>query len=206
MRYCPACNADLWIRSCGHFPIEEEKARVQFASSEENREIPIFQPKIMNNEKSPLEQAQEDIKLAREISSKMKPSARWEKLGLLGPHVGIESEIGLKILAYENSIYQVTLRQYDKGWPLGGGKWAKLGISSKDGAPRHDWRDFQKIKNDTVGTNWEAIELYPDEGRLLDPSNYYILYCAPRIPVGEFGRRVIANETNCIAPQRPFAI
>ncbi len=153
----------------------------------------------MNNGKSPLEQAQEDIKLAREISSKMKPSARWEKLEVTG-------DPGAGVIVYENSTYQVTLRQYDKGWPLGGGKWAKLGISSKDGAPRHDWRDFQKIKNDTVGTNWEAIELYPDEGRLLDPSNYYILYCAPRIPVGEFGRRVLANETNCIAPQRPFAI
>ncbi len=153
----------------------------------------------MNNGKSPLEQAQEDIKLAREISSKMKPSARWEKLEPTS-----EADVG--VLCYENSIYQVTLRQYDVGWPFGGGKWAKLGISSKDGAPRHDWRDFQKIKNDTVGTNWEAIELYPDEGRLLDPSNYYILYCAPRIPVGEFGRRVLANETNCIAPQRPFAI
>lgn len=147
-----------------------------------------------------------DIKLAREISSKIKPSLRWEKLVLTGEHSKVPTDAPeLKVLAYENSTYQVTLRQYEKGWPLGGGRWAKLGISSKDGAPRHDWRDFQKIKNDTVGTNWEAIELYPDEGRLLDPSNYYILYCAPRIPIGEFGRRIIANETNCIAPQRPFA-
>ena len=149
-------------------------------------------------------QAAADIKLAREISAKIKPSARWETMQATGEHVGLPTDTE-KVIAYENTIYQVTLRYYGKGWPFGGGKWAKLGISSKDGAPRHDWRDFQKIKNDIVGTDWEAVELYPGEGRLIDPSNYYILYCAPRIPIGEHGRRIVMNETNCIAPQRPFA-
>lgn len=145
----------------------------------------------------------EQVKIARTISAGLKPSARWDKLKEVVFKEIVEKEPGVK--CFENDTYDVTLRNYDKGWPLGGGKWALIGISSKDGAPRHDWRDFQRIKNDLVGTNWEAVELYPDEQRLLDPSNYYMLYCAPKIPIGKYEGRLIMNETNCVAPQRPFA-
>jgi len=142
----------------------------------------------------------QDIIEARHISAGLKPSSKWERLTkckVQGILPGVTN--------FENSTYEVTLRQYKEGWPLGGGPWALIGISSHDGAPRHDWRDFQRIKNDLVGSDWEAVELYPDEQRLLDPSNYYMLWCAPRIPVGRYEGRRIMNETNCIAPQRPFA-
>lgn len=142
--------------------------------------------------------AAEAIKAARHISAGLKPSSRWEKLKLIELRADTTE-------VYENEIYEVTLRNFKEGWPFTGGKWAVIGICSKDGAPRHDWRDFQRIKNDLVGTDWEAVELYPDEGRLLDPSNYYMLWCAPKIPIGKYEGRSIMNETNCIAPQRPFA-
>lgn len=77
-----------------------------------------------------------------------------------------------------------------------------IGIWCEDGQPRHDWRDFQNIKNDLVGVDWEAIELYPAESRKMDPSNYYMLWCAPKIPIGKFNGRVIATPENAIAPQR----
>lgn len=142
----------------------------------------------------------EDIKAARHVSAGLKPSSKWVKLKLMRILQGNEP-----VEVYENPTYEVTLRTYNEGWPFGGGKWALIGICSIDGAPRHDWRDFQRIKNDLVGSDWEAVELYPDEQRLLDPSNYYMLWCAPKIPIGKFEGRVIMNETNCIAPQRPFA-
>lgn len=144
-------------------------------------------------------QVAKDVAAAREASSHMKPSMRWERLRKSDyKHPDPNAE------CWENSIYFVTLRKHRDGWPLGGGKWALLGISSHDGAARHDWRDFQNIKNDLVGPNWEAVELYPDEERLLDPSNFYMLWCAPAINVGVFQGRSIMNEKSCIAPQRPF--
>lgn len=145
----------------------------------------------------------EQVKIARTISAGLKPSAPWQKMKLIENRELSASDPNCKF--FENDTYECTLRKFDKGWPLGGGRWALIGISSKDGAPRHDWREFQKIKNDLVGTNWEGVELYPDEQRLLDPSNYYMIHCAPKIPVGKFEGRTIMNETNCIAPQRPFA-
>ena len=105
---------------------------------------------------------------------------------------------------YENDIYQVTVRAHEKH-PLTDGPCIQLGISSEDGTARHDFRDFQDIKNRFAGSEWEAVELYPAESRLLDPSNYYILWCFPvRLRVGKNeGRRVIESSRS-IAPQRRF--
>jgi hypothetical protein len=84
----------------------------------------------------------------------------------------------------------------------------QIGINSLDGTARHDWREFQGIKNQIAGPECEAFELYPAEGRLLDPSNYYSLWCFPglrRIKVGvEQGRHVL-NADEAMAPQRAFA-
>ena len=63
----------------------------------------------------------------------------------------------------------------------------QLGINAVDGSARHDWRDFQAIKNQLAGEECEAFELYPAESRLMDPSNYFSLWCFPglkRIKVG----------------------
>ena len=138
----------------------------------------------------------ESVRLAREISANIKPTPRWQHL-----HPTNE-KLAEDVIGYHNDVYEVTLRRYKTGWPLDGGKWAAIGISSKDGAPRHDWRDFQQIKNDLVGADWEAVELYPDISRLIDPSNYYILWCAPKIPLGIYSGRIIQTPETCVAPQR----
>lgn len=137
------------------------------------------------------------VALARAISAQLAPSTKWQRMTPTGePHP--EGRI------YANHLYTASLRRYPDGWPFGGGKWAQIGIHCGDGQARHDWRDFQNIKNDLVGVDWEALELYPAESRLLDPSNYYILWCAPKIPLGKFVGRHVTDHHNCIAPQRPF--
>lgn len=106
---------------------------------------------------------------------------------------------------YVNNVYTATLRRHRQGWPLGGdGPWATIGIYCDDGEARHDWRDFQCIKNDLLGPDWEGIELYPKESRLLDPSNYYILWCAPEIRIGKYEGRSVLPPDQAIAPQRPW--
>lgn len=107
---------------------------------------------------------------------------------------------------WENDLYEINVRRYSDGWPLDDdSQWVYIGIAAKDGAARHDWRDMQRIKNDICGPEWNAIELFPAESRLMDPSNYYILFCAPQIPIGLDGGRNIAGPGNTLAPQRGWA-
>ena len=109
---------------------------------------------------------------------------------------------------WANDIYQVIVRRWSEDSVFGSRQgMIQIGINSHDGTARHDWRDFQNIKNQIAGEECEAFELYPAESRLIDPSNYYSLWCFPglkRIKVGvNHGRRVLdANEA--FAPQRGF--
>jgi|SRR5579872_412026 len=136
---------------------------------------------------------------ARRKSLLMARSDRWRPLVR---QTGNQATTLAECIQWMNDLYCVNVRRYPDGWPLGGGQWASLGISTCDGSPRHDWREFQLIKNEICGPEWEAIELYPAESRLLDPSNYYILWCAPKIPVGMYKPRLVVGVEKCIAPQR----
>jgi hypothetical protein len=112
---------------------------------------------------------------------------------------------------WENDVYQVTVRRWTKDPVFGrwNGGMIQIGINALDGTARHDWREFQMIKNQIAGDECEAFELYPAESRLMDPSNYYTLWCFPglrRIKVGiDEGRRVF-NADEAIAPQRGFEV
>lgn len=105
---------------------------------------------------------------------------------------------------WSNGLWNVSARHYQSGFPIGGGEYVLLCIHCEDGEPRHDWRIFQQIKNQLCGDEWEAVELYPAESRLLDPSNMFMLWCAPQIPIGKFEGRRVLDAMNCIAHQRGF--
>src|SRR4051794_36621188 len=65
---------------------------------------------------------------------------------------------------YVNDLYQVERIDHDN-------KLVSLNIRRRDGLPiLRDWRHFQNIKNDILGKECEAIELYPAESRLVDTS------------------------------------
>jgi hypothetical protein len=78
-------------------------------------------------------------------------------------------------------------------------------ICRADGGSVFDWRDLQQIKNLAVGSEWEAVELFPAEERLKDPSNarYLWAWCG-RAPFGLPGGRMVIDSVDAIAPQRPF--
>jgi hypothetical protein len=109
-----------------------------------------------------------------------------------------------------NDVYYVSFRRHKKDAVFGtDGGMIQLGISSIDGTARHDWRDLQAIKNQLAGAECEAFELYPAESRLLDPSNYYTLWCFPgvkKLKIGiHDGRDVRDADQNAYAPQRAIA-
>jgi len=67
----------------------------------------------------------------------------------------------------------------------------QLDICRRDEQPCHNWSDLQDIKNQLHGPENEALELYPAESRLVDPSNHYLLWCVPkgiRLPIGHTTR------------------
>ncbi len=108
---------------------------------------------------------------------------------------------------WSNGVYWGFLREFDSGFPVGGGKWSLISIVAHDETARHDWREYQQLKNFLVGPEWEAIELYPSESRLVDPSNCFYLYCVPPgvIPWGRpMGTRSVLHPRDTIAPQRAF--
>lgn len=47
----------------------------------------------------------------------------------------------------------------------------QLSVQRKDGAPVDGWDDLQEIKSDIFGPEFEAVELYPAEDRLVNMGN-----------------------------------
>jgi len=81
-----------------------------------------------------------------------------------------ESEVWL------NDTYQVMVYRNSQppkdGWPA----MIYLSIRRLDRKPVHRWQDLQEIKNQLVGPEHEAVELYPAESRKVDTANQYHLW------------------------------
>jgi len=69
---------------------------------------------------------------------------------------------------FVNNIYRVQMRRESS--------LVQLSIARHDGKPCKNWRHFQQIKNELVGPEFEAAELYPAESRLVDMDNEYHLW------------------------------
>lgn len=84
-----------------------------------------------------------------------------------------------------------------------------LNIRRRDGAPIHDWRHLQQIKNELTNPECEGVEIYPAMSRLVDTSNKYHIWIfadpAFRLPFG-FEYTDVQYEPNTNVPgirQRP---
>jgi len=104
---------------------------------------------------------------------------------------------------WRNDIYQVAVHRWSEDW------W-QLNIRRRDGGPiLRDWRHFQRIKNEIIGEEHEAVELYPAESRLVDTANKFHLFVnvdpAYRFPFG-FRERDVSYTSGSIpgTRQRPL--
>lgn len=107
---------------------------------------------------------------------------------------------------YANGHYLVFLRRMKSDVP-DQPDGAHLSLRTVENDTRHDWRDFQRIKNELVGPHWEAVELYPDVDRLVDTANQYHLWCFPfRLPFGFNSKLVMPHGVveRTGGKQRPF--
>jgi hypothetical protein len=103
-----------------------------------------------------------------------------------------------------NDTYQVNIMELP-------GDRLHLSIKRRDKLPIHDWRDLQRIKNELVGPENEAVELYPAESRLVDAANQYHLWASKdptfRFPLG-YNTRLVQGPEEAEAVggrQRAFA-
>lgn len=74
-----------------------------------------------------------------------------------------------------NDRYVATIHPtaaWQDGWP----NMAQLSIRRIDRKPIHDWRHLQQIKTDIYGPSVEAVELYPNEKRVVDTANSFHLF------------------------------
>jgi len=133
-----------------------------------------------------------------------KPSRRLRPCAIVGSHPG--DAVTPPWEDWENDLYYGSLRRYSSGSPLGGGPYAVIGITALNEEARHDWREFQQIKNDLIGEEWEGVELYPAESRLVDPSNRFFLFCFPPGVLGALGfpQRKVEGPRDGGPPQRAF--
>ena len=94
--------------------------------------------------------------------------------------------VGFKV--YENDDYIVMK------FPEAETGVVRLSIQNVDKSAKHDWRDFQEIKNTLVGPENEAVELYPAESRKNDLGNAFHIFAltdpTARFRLGSPERRV----------------
>ncbi|MCR9209034.1 MAG: hypothetical protein NXI28_12445 [bacterium] len=100
---------------------------------------------------------------------------------------------------YQNSKYCVAVRKADGV--------IRLAITNLDHSAKHDWRDFQRIKNELIGPDAEAVELYPSEDRLIDTTNTFHLWSPidHRFDFGfEKGRHVESSDESGLPQRAPL--
>jgi len=91
---------------------------------------------------------------------------------------------------YENDTYHVEVKHAPP--------FIHLDIRRRDGRTCNEWQDFQRIKNELVGPEHEALQLFPAESRLVDTGNEYHLWvCANTQTRFQFGfkDRFVLGET-----------
>jgi hypothetical protein len=130
--------------------------------------------------------------------------------------VGPASEVPLRnqLIAegqriFVNSRYQVWVRDFTDVKDPDAGIWTHLSIKNNDKSARHDWRDYQRIKNELCDPEREALEVYPPESMLVDTANQFHLWVMPVglvMPVGFRDRRAVseAQSPDSLGSQRPW--
>ena len=74
-----------------------------------------------------------------------------------------------------NGLFIVQMFKQQTSW----GEVIRLMIRWNDARPTHDWSMFQRIKNELVGHDRVALEVYPKDSNLVDVANMYWLFVLP---------------------------
>jgi hypothetical protein len=103
------------------------------------------------------------------------------------------------IKVFQNNLYRVELVHTPPTTPT----FTHLSIMRLDGGTCNEWSHLQTIKNEIVGPEYEAIELFPAESRLVNTGNQYHLWVhsdpAFRFPLG-WSQRMVFSALPIVGP------
>lgn len=77
--------------------------------------------------------------------------------------------------AVANDFYSVQVYENQNAW----GTILHLCLRRHDGQPDISWQDKQRIKNELVGAERVAVEVFPAVSELVDSANLYHLWVLP---------------------------
>ncbi len=134
---------------------------------------------------------------------RVRRTPRWEPLA---PAAALQRGVPIDLpgrTMWLNRLY--TVIRMERATPWGGDPAVYLSIRRNDRSPARSWRDFQRIKNQLAGPEYEGVELYPAESRKVDGANQYHLFCFPvQFPFG-FNDREVVDAADA-AEQSPGAV
>ena len=110
----------------------------------------------------------------RRISYSERPWRPFVQTEPHGPTGAVAYQFSEGETFWANSHYLVFMRPLASSTGLGEARHLSLRTVEND--TRHDWRDFQRVKNELCGPDWEAVELYPAQSRVVDTANQYHLW------------------------------
>ena len=118
-------------------------------------------------------------------------------------HQRAKWKVSGQLKTWVNSLYTVTEygAKLTREQGMVTGSWPDmiwLSIRTADRRPVHDWRHLQRIKNELVGPEHEAVEVFPAESRLVDSANQYHLFVLAerglKFPFGYLQRDVCGSD------------
>jgi len=93
-------------------------------------------------------------------------------------------------VTYSNNLYVVVIEMTS---PL-----IHACVRRHDRKPCTDWNHLQQIKNELIGAEHEAVELFPAESRLINITNECHLWAHPKagfcFPFGFSASRIVMNQ------------
>lgn len=83
--------------------------------------------------------------------------------------------------AFVNDLYSVQVYDVATDW----GQVVHMAIRNHDGQGEPSWAEMQRIKNELIGPERTAIQVYPANSELIDQANLYHLWVLPiTLPFG----------------------
>lgn len=142
-------------------------------------------------EKEHIKQSAQQIKAMCKANGIKKTGKQIRKLANKSVKQLLRDEI------WVNDLYQVNVDRSDK-------HWVHLSIKrlDKEQIDYSKWQHFQWIKNQLVGEEYEGLELYPAESRLVNTANQYHVWVMNHpfpeafIPCGWNEGRVLYDKSN----------
>jgi len=141
---------------------------------------------------------------------KVKGKVKWEAFVPVNVDAATMRQTGISALL-ANNLYSVVIKSRvcdafrgSDGKPL---PMANLAIRRNPNDERRDvdiWADLQRVKNEILGENIEALELYPSEERRIDGEEYH-LWCLPegiKVPFGFVPPELQGKPNIKVVPER----